>query len=161
MPSARSKKDANEPGVPLRVGMISLGCAKNLVDGETMLGHLQRSGVEVTADATAADVVLVNTCGFITDAKRESIDSILEVVQAKEQGEVRRLVVTGCMAQAYAEELRREIPEIDAFVGLDELERIGEAVRGEMAAHIPDERGALRSTITRTHVCSRLAVTAI
>jgi len=144
MPSARSKKDANEPGAPLRVGMISLGCAKNLVDGETMLGHLQRSGVEVTADATAADVVLVNTCGFITDAKRESIDSILEVVQAKEQGEVRRLVVTGCMAQAYAEELRREIPEIDAFVGLDELERIGEAVRGEMAAHIPDQRGALK-----------------
>jgi ribosomal protein S12 methylthiotransferase len=124
--------------------MISLGCAKNLVDGETMLGHLQNGGIEVTADASEADVVLVNTCGFITDAKRESIDSILEVVRAKEQGDVRRLVVTGCMAQAYAEELRREIPEIDAFVGLDELERIGEAVRGEMEAHIPDQRGALK-----------------
>ena len=144
MPSARSKEDANESETPLRVGMISLGCAKNLVDGETMLGHLQSGGVEVTADATEADVVLVNTCGFITDAKRESIDSILEVVQAKEQGAVRRLVVTGCMAQAYAEELRREIPEIDAFVGLDELERIGEAVRGELEAHIPDQRGALK-----------------
>jgi ribosomal protein S12 methylthiotransferase len=144
MPSARSEEKANEPGAPLRVGMISLGCAKNLVDGETMLGHLQNGGIEVTADASEADVVLVNTCGFITDAKRESIDSILEVVRAKEQGDVRRLVVTGCMAQAYAEELRREIPEIDAFVGLDELERIGEAVRGEMEAHIPDQRGALK-----------------
>ena len=144
MPSARSKENPAKTGAPLRVGMISLGCAKNLVDGETMLGHLQSVGIEVTADATAADVVLVNTCGFITDAKRESIDSILEVVQAKEQGTVQRLVVTGCMAQAYAEELRREIPEIDAFVGLDELERIGEAVRGELESHIPDQRGALK-----------------
>jgi len=132
----------NEP--PVRVGMISLGCAKNLVDGETMLGHLERAGLELTADAGSADVVLVNTCGFIEDAKRESIDSILEVVEAKRNGDVRSLVVTGCMAQAYAEELRREIPEIDAFVGLDELERITEAVRGGLAAHIPDQRGALR-----------------
>jgi len=129
---------------PVRVGMISLGCAKNLVDGETMLGHLVRAGVELTADANRADVVLVNTCGFIDDAKRESIDSILEVVQAKQSGDVRRLVVTGCMAQAYAEELQREIPEIDAFVGLDELERITEAVGGELSNHIPDQRGALR-----------------
>ena len=109
--------------------MISLGCAKNLVDGETMLGHLERAGIELTADAARADVVLVNTCGFIDDAKRESIDSILEVAQAKQDGQVRRLVVTGCMAQAYAEDLQREIPEIDAFVGLDELERITEAWR--------------------------------
>jgi ribosomal protein S12 methylthiotransferase len=129
---------------PVRVGMISLGCAKNLVDGETMLGHLERAGVELTADASRADVVLVNTCGFIDDAKRESIDSILEVVEAKQSGDVRRLVVTGCMAQAYAEDLRREIPEIDAFVGLDELEQITEAVRGELSNHIPDQRGALK-----------------
>jgi len=124
--------------------MISLGCAKNLVDGEVMLGHLQGTGIEVTADAAKADVVVVNTCGFINDAKRESIDSILEVVEAKSRGEVRRLVVAGCMAQAYADDLRREIPEIDAFVGLDELERIAEAVRGEMANHTPDQHGALR-----------------
>jgi len=130
--------------VPVKVGMISLGCAKNLVDGEIMLGRLQRSGVELTADATLADVVIVNTCGFITDAKKESIDSILEVVHAKENGRVRRLVVAGCMAQAYADDLLREIPEIDAFVGLDELESITAAVRGEIAAHIPDQRGALK-----------------
>ena len=144
MAEARKKKMQPMDQIPVRVGMISLGCAKNLVDGETMLGHLEGAGVEVTADVTRADVVLVNTCGFIDDAKRESIDSILEVVQAKQEGEVRRLVVTGCMAQAYAEELRREIPEIDAFVGLDELERITEAVRGELAGHIPDQRGALK-----------------
>jgi ribosomal protein S12 methylthiotransferase len=137
--TARAQAD-----VPLRVGMISLGCAKNLVDGELMLGHLQRAGIELTADPTQADVVVVNTCGFIDDAKRESIDAVLEVARAKHTGQVRRLVVAGCMAQAYAAEMRKEIPEIDAFIGLDELERITEAVRGELAAHIPDQRGALR-----------------
>jgi ribosomal protein S12 methylthiotransferase len=124
--------------------MISLGCAKNLVDGELMLGHLQRDGVELTSDPVQADVVVVNTCGFIDDAKRESIESILEVAEAKRSGTVTRLVVAGCMAQAYAEDLQREIPEIDAFVGLDELERITEAARGELAAHMPDQRGALK-----------------
>lgn len=144
MAEARTKSLKGPDSVPVRVGMISLGCAKNLVDGETMLGHLERAGIVLTADATRADVVLVNTCGFIDDAKRESIDSILEVVEAKKSGEVRRLVVTGCMAQAYAMDLKREIPEIDAFIGLDELERVTEAVRGELAAHIPDQRGALK-----------------
>jgi ribosomal protein S12 methylthiotransferase len=124
--------------------MISLGCAKNLVDGEVMLGHLQRAGVRITADGTAADVVVVNTCGFIDDAKRESIEAILEVAEGKRKGRVRRLVVAGCMAQAYARELAAEIPEIDVFVGLDELERVVEAARGELAGHLPDQRGALR-----------------
>jgi ribosomal protein S12 methylthiotransferase len=124
--------------------MISLGCAKNLVDGEVMLGHLQRAGVRITADGASADVVVVNTCGFIDDAKRESIDAILEVVEGKRTGRVRRLVVAGCMAQAYARELASEIPEIDVFVGLDELERVVEAARGELAGHLPDQRGALR-----------------
>ncbi len=137
-------KNHGDRGTPVKVGMISLGCAKNLVDGEIMLGRLQAAGVELTADATRADVVVVNTCGFITDAKRESIDSILEVARAKKSGDVRRLVVAGCMAQAYADDLLREIPEIDAFVGLDELESITAAVRGEIAAHIPDQRGALK-----------------
>jgi len=124
--------------------MISLGCAKNLVDGEVMLGHLSRSGVSVTSDAADADVVVVNTCGFITDAKRESVEAILEIADAKRRGTVRRLVVAGCMAQAYAEELQREIPEIDSFVGLDELEGIVAAARGELAGHLPDQRGAMR-----------------
>jgi ribosomal protein S12 methylthiotransferase len=124
--------------------MVSLGCAKNLVDGEVMLGHLAGSGVQITSDPAAADVVIVNTCGFIEDAKRESVESILEVGEAKRQGKVHRIVVAGCMAQAYAEELRAEIPEIDAFVGLDELDQVVAAVRGELAAHLPDQRAALR-----------------
>ncbi len=124
--------------------MISLGCAKNLVDGEVMLGHLRESGMEVTGDAERAEVVVVNTCGFITDAKRESIEAILEVAEAKRRGRVGRLVVAGCMAQAYAAELAAEIPEIDTFVGLDELEQVVAAVRGTIDGHLPDQRGALR-----------------
>lgn len=126
------------------VGMIGLGCAKNLVDGEVMLGHLLHSGARITSDPTEADVVVVNTCGFLTDAKQESLEAILEVAAAKQQGRVKRLVVAGCMVQAYAEEMQREIPEIDAFVGLDQLEGIIEAVRGEGTGTIPDQRGALR-----------------
>jgi len=132
------------PEGPVRVGMIGLGCAKNLVDGELMLGRLAGSGFEVTADASRADVIIVNTCGFITEAKEESIGAILEVAEAKREGRVRRLVVAGCMSQAYAEELGREIPEIDAFLGLDELDRVAEAVQGKLDGHIPDQRGAVR-----------------
>ena len=128
----------------LRVGMIALGCAKNLVDGEVMLGHLRRAGVAITSDPSSADVVVVNTCGFVADAKQESIAALLEVAEAKRRGQVRRLVVTGCMAQRYAEELAREIGEIDAFVGLDELEEVVAAVRGDLAGHIPEQREALR-----------------
>jgi ribosomal protein S12 methylthiotransferase len=136
-------RETTDP-MDLRVGMISLGCAKNLVDGEVMLGHLRDSGVKITSDPSAADVVVVNTCGFITDAKRESVEAILEVAEAKRRGEIRGLVVAGCMAQAYARDMRREIPEIDAFVGLDELERVVEAARGQLPRHLPDQRGAVR-----------------
>lgn len=142
--SGPDAENQSQTGTIVKVGMISLGCAKNLVDGEVMLGHLESVGIRVTSDAREADVVVVNTCGFINDAKRESIDSILEVVEAKNAGRVRRLVVSGCMAQAYAEELKKEIPEIDAFIGLDELERIAAAVRGELENHLPDQHGAVR-----------------
>ncbi len=137
-------KNVTTKSRPVRVGMISLGCAKNLVDGELMLGRLVRSGAEITADATRADVVVVNTCGFITAAKEESIGAILEVAEAKREGRVKRLVVSGCMAQAYARDLAREIPEIDSFIGLDELELVVAAVRGELGEHLPDQRGALK-----------------
>ncbi len=122
--------------------MISLGCAKNLVDAEVMLGHLRRSGLEITADGADADVVVVNTCGFIEDAKRESIQTILELVAVKGRGHLSRLVVAGCMAQRFATELRAEIPEIDAFLGLDELERVVEAVRGQLGEDRLPEQGA-------------------
>ncbi len=113
-----------------RVGMISLGCPKNLVDAEIMLGQLQADAdVEITNDLEEADVVIVNTCGFIDAAKQESIDTILEVAAKKGQG-LQRLIVTGCMVQKYRTDLQESIPEIDAFVGLDHLESITEAVTG-------------------------------
>jgi ribosomal protein S12 methylthiotransferase len=113
-----------------RVGMISLGCPKNLVDGEIMLGQLQQeSEVVLTHDLEDADVVIVNTCGFIDAAKQESIDTILEVAERKGRG-LERLIVTGCMVQKYRTDLQQAIPEIDAFVGLDHLEKITEAVTG-------------------------------
>ena len=113
-----------------RVGMISLGCPKNLVDAEIMLGQLQaESEVVITNDLEEADVVIVNTCGFIDAAKQESIDTILEVAEKKGQG-LERLIVTGCMVQKYRTDLQQSIPEIDAFVGLDHLEQITAAVTG-------------------------------
>jgi ribosomal protein S12 methylthiotransferase len=122
-----------KPARPLRVGLVSLGCPKNLVDSEVMLGHLRRDGCEIVADASRADVLLVNTCAFIGDAKRESIDAILEMARQKRQGRAQRLVVTGCMVQRYGEELQQEIPEIDAVAGLDEVPRIVDTVRGRPA----------------------------
>ncbi|HEY3171242.1 MAG TPA: 30S ribosomal protein S12 methylthiotransferase RimO [Thermoanaerobaculia bacterium] len=104
------------------VGVVSLGCAKNLVDTEVMLGHLQRAGHAIVPDARAR-IVLVNTCGFIDKAKEESVDAILEQVERKRRGEIDRIVVAGCMVQKYGRELADEIPEVDAFLGLDELEK--------------------------------------
>jgi ribosomal protein S12 methylthiotransferase len=124
--------------------MVGLGCAKNLVDGEIMLGHLHSAGIRTTADAEQAEVVVVNTCGFIIDAKQESVDAILEVAEAKRRGKVKRLLVTGCMAQRFAQELAAEIPEIDGFVGLDELEQIVPAALGRRHMRAPDQQEALR-----------------
>jgi ribosomal protein S12 methylthiotransferase len=124
----------------LRVGMISLGCPKNLVDAEIMLGQLQADrDVSITNDLGEAEVVIVNTCGFIDAAKQESIDTILEVAGRKGQG-VQRLVVTGCMVQKYRSDLQSAIPEIDAFVGLDNLEGITSAVTGEVSDLAPVKR---------------------
>ena len=137
--------------------MIGLGCAKNLVDGEVMLGHLVERGVEVTPDLDDAEVVIVNTCGFIEDAKRESVRAILEIARRKGKGRLRRLVVAGCMAQGYAAELAAEVPEIDAFVGLDELERVPEAVLGRLGrGHLPDQHGAMK---LYDHTAPRLLAT--
>ena len=118
----------------MKLGFVSLGCPKNLVDSEVMLGHLTRSGYELTVRAEEAEVIVVNTCGFIDKAKKESIDTILEMARFKEKGSLRRLVVTGCLAQRYAAELSREIPEIDVLVGLDQVESIREAVEGDLGS---------------------------
>ncbi|MBZ5588950.1 MAG: 30S ribosomal protein S12 methylthiotransferase RimO [Acidobacteriia bacterium] len=151
--AARSSRAPNS----VKVGMIGLGCAKNLVDGEVMLGHLVERGARIVTDVGDAEVVIVNTCGFIEDAKRESIDAILEVAERKNGGGLRRLVVAGCMAQRYATELAAEIPEIDAFVSLDELDRVPEAVLGRLGRkHLPDQHGALR---LYDHTAPRLLAT--
>jgi ribosomal protein S12 methylthiotransferase len=110
-----------------KVGLISLGCAKNLVDSEILLGELRRRGHEIVADAAAAETVIVNTCAFIDEAKKESIDAILEMAGRKGRG-VGKLLVAGCLVQRHGEELRREIPEIDGFIGLDQLREVGELV---------------------------------
>jgi len=117
-------------GRPPKVGMISLGCAKNLVDAEIMLGDARAGGFEITAEAEEADVLVVNTCGFIESAKQESIDAILEARRKPGQ----KLVVSGCLAQRYREELARELPEVDAFIGLDQVATAGEIFRGVLAA---------------------------
>ncbi len=113
-----------------RVHIVTLGCPKNQVDAEVMLGVLTRAGHEIVLDPDEADVLLVNTCAFIGPAKEESIDAILDAARAKSEGDGRRLVVTGCLAQRYAEALVDELPEVDAFVGTGDLERIAEAVGG-------------------------------
>ena len=114
----------------MKIGFVSLGCPKNLVDGEVMLGLAQNAGHELTSDAASADVLVVNTCAFIDNAKQESIDAILEMAQMKKNGNCSRLVVTGCLAERYRDELKKEIPEIDATLGTGEVEGIVEAISG-------------------------------
>src|ERR1700675_2407085 len=126
-----SAADVLPPPSAIKVGMVSLGCAKNLVDAEIMLGDIVAHGMEVTANADQADVVIVNTCAFIDSAKEESIEAILDAHQArglrKRKGQ--KLVVSGCMSQRFATELANEIPEGDAFMGLDQIAQAGEIVQ--------------------------------
>ncbi|HXV62164.1 MAG TPA: 30S ribosomal protein S12 methylthiotransferase RimO [Vicinamibacteria bacterium] len=112
-----------------KVGFVSLGCPKNLLDTEVMLGHLKVAGYEITPRPEEAQVLVVNTCGFIEAAKQESIDAILEMARHKKGGNCRRLVVAGCLAQRYAGEIATELPEVDAVIGLDHLDGIVEACR--------------------------------
>jgi ribosomal protein S12 methylthiotransferase len=114
----------------VKIGFLSLGCPKNLVDGEVMLGIARDAGHVVTPDASDADVLVVNTCAFIDSAKQESIDAILEMAAQKREGNCTRLVVTGCLAERYRDELRREIPEIDAVLGTGEVPDILHAIGG-------------------------------
>ena len=113
--------------------MMSLGCPKNLVDGEVMLGRLQQAGHRVVTDAAEADVLVVNTCAFIEQAREESIDKILELARVKARRQGRRLVVTGCMAERYTRELAEEIPEIDALVGTGAIDRFDDALEDSPA----------------------------
>ncbi|HVN80000.1 MAG TPA: 30S ribosomal protein S12 methylthiotransferase RimO [Terriglobia bacterium] len=107
-----------------KIGFVSLGCEKNLVDSEVMMGLLDQQGYEITSDETQADVIVVNTCGFIDRAKEESIDTILEMAELKISGRCSRLVVTGCLVERYRSEIQKEIPEVDAVLGTNEIESI-------------------------------------
>lgn len=112
-----------------KVGLVSLGCPKNQVDSEVMLGVLAREGYELVAEAAAADVIVVNTCSFIGLAKQESIDTILEMAEYKKKGSAQRLVVAGCMVERYRAQILEDIPEVDCVIGVNEVERIAEACR--------------------------------
>ncbi len=127
----------------MKIGLISLGCPKNLVDSEVMLGLARDAGHELTQDASSADVLVVNTCAFIDSAKQESVDTILEMARFKSEGSCQRLIVTGCMAERYRDQLQKEIPEIDAVLGTGEVPRDRQGHRWQCgrrrggAAHVP------------------------
>lgn len=110
-----------------KVGFVSLGCPKNLVDSEVMMGQLKEAGYEITNNADEAETLVVNTCGFIESAKQESIEAILEATGAKSDGKAKRVVVAGCLVERYRDDLIKELPEVDAFIGTNELDRILDA----------------------------------
>src|ERR1043166_2247786 len=118
-----------------KVGMISLGCAKNLVDAEIMLGSVLQHGMDITSRAEEADVLVVNTCAFIDSAKEESIEAILEAHQQRglNKRPDQKLIVSGCMSQRFAKELHNKLPEVDAFIGLDQVGELGEIVQKMVA----------------------------
>jgi ribosomal protein S12 methylthiotransferase len=124
----------------MKIGLVSLGCPKNLVDSEVMLGLARDAGHELTSDAAEADVLVVNTCAFIDSAKQESIETILEMAGHKKTGACRRLIVTGCLAERYRNELKAEIPEIDAVLGTGEVPNVVKAIAG-IAAPLAFYRG--------------------
>lgn len=127
----------------VRVGMVSLGCAKNQVDGEVLMASLKNAGYELSDDAALADVAIINTCGFIESAKAESIEEILELVTLKKEGRIKKIVVTGCLSQRYQQEIRKEIPEVDAVVGIgangEIAEIIGKVMEGETQDVFPEK----------------------
>ncbi len=140
----------------MKIGLISLGCPKNLVDSEVTLGLAQQAGHELTQDPASADVLVVNTCAFIDSAKQESIDAILDMARHKQDGACRRLIVTGCMAERYRDELRREIPEIDAVLGTGEVPQIVDAIAG-----VPPDRSPLTFFRAEPQPAAPLAAAAV
>ena len=108
----------------IKVGFVSLGCPKNLVDTEVMLRKLAEDGYEITPDDTEADVIIINTCAFIESAKQEAIDNILDVAWLKKNRKLKGIIVTGCLAERYREEVMNEMPEIDALIGVGSIHKI-------------------------------------
>lgn len=116
----------------MKIGVVSLGCPKNLVDSETMLGLIHEENYEITNDPSEAEIIIVNTCGFIESAKEESIDTILQMAEYKKSGSCKYIIVTGCLSQRYAEELFNELPEADAIAGVEVYDEIGSIIKRVM-----------------------------
>ena len=123
-PARAAELTAEPPTKPTKVGFVSLGCPKNLVDSEVMMGLLARAGAELTTHAEDADVIVVNTCSFIESAQQESVNTILEMAGLKTDGRAKKLVVAGCLVERFRDQIRKDIPEVDAVVGTGELEKI-------------------------------------
>ena len=130
-PTASNSASTQSPGdvAPLKISMVSLGCPKNTVDGEVLLGDLFRSGFEIIDAAEDADAIVINTCGFVEDAKAESLDTIIQAARLKEEGKVKKVVVTGCLAQRYSEELAEQLPECDLVVGFQNYDNLAGSLR--------------------------------
>ncbi|MDD6032488.1 MAG: 30S ribosomal protein S12 methylthiotransferase RimO [Oscillospiraceae bacterium] len=129
--------------LPIKVGMVSLGCPKNQVDAEIMLHKIKEAGFQLETDAGLSDIVIINTCGFIESAKQEAIDQILEFLTLKQEGRIKKVIVTGCLAERYAEEIVKEMPEVDAVVGLgcngDIVEILKSTLSGEEVCRIGEK----------------------
>lgn len=135
---AAAKPEQEAAAQRLRVGFVSLGCPKNLVDSEVMMGMLATSGAEITSRAEDADIIVVNTCSFIDSAKQESVDTILEMARFKESGRAKKLIVAGCLVERYRHEIQKNIPQVDAVVGTGELDQILAAAQIEAGGLAPD-----------------------
>src|SRR5271154_4319434 len=140
-----------------KVGFVSLGCPKNLVDSEVMMGILARAGYELTPRAGEADVLVVNTCSFIEPAQKESVDSILEMAEYKKFGRAQKLIVAGCMVERFRNDIRTQIPEVDAVIGTGEIEKILEACEGEL--HSNDAASAQLPTYLYHDLTPRILAT--
>src|SRR6202045_5522580 len=134
-----ASKDARPaPASRPKVGFVSLGCPKNLVDSEVMMGLLAQAGAELSPRAEDADVIVVNTCSFIESAQQESVNTILEMVEHKTSGRAKKVVVAGCLVERFRDEIRKRIPEVDAVVGTGELQKILVAT-GVAPPHVPSD----------------------
>src|ERR1700683_5418949 len=142
-----------------KVGFISLGCPKNLVDSEVMMGILARNGYELTAAAAEAEVLVVNTCSFIESAQKESVETILEMAEYKKFGSARRLIVAGCLVERFRKDILEQIPEVDAVIGTGEVEQILRAVRGDVSSELAGAATATASDFLYHDMTPRLRTT--
>ena len=137
-----------------RVGLVSLGCSKNAVDSEILLGELKSRGFDIVNDAAQAEIIIVNTCGFIESAKTDSIDTILDMAQYKTAGSCKLLVVTGCLSQRYGDELARELPEVDVFNGLRKSAELNPRPKVRMLRRAAASRSDCSRPRHIAHICA-------